>query len=151
MIFPLQCISRRRLLTHHRGIGTLWVALAAVLVSTSVAAQATPASAPGPMLGQGIEHLHAADFDLDLVRSSQTIAALKPVGGNGFDFTPADWLEKRSADGYYHLGDLDLRLRLDGTDSWQSYSTAFERQPVTSLPVQGEKLASADLTPTLPS
>jgi len=45
---------------------------------------------PGPMLNQGIENYDTPDFTLSLVRSSQTIAALKPKGGDGFDFTPGE-------------------------------------------------------------
>jgi len=68
---------------------------------------------PGPMLNQGLINLETAEFQLDLVRSSQTVAALKPKSSDteGFDFTPGDLLKERSQDGYYHLGDLDLRLR----------------------------------------
>jgi hypothetical protein len=44
------------------------------------------------MLDQGLIKLDTPDFNLDLVRSSQTVAALKPKtnGEDGFDFTPAD-------------------------------------------------------------
>jgi hypothetical protein len=103
------------------------------------------------MLDQGIINLETPDFNLDLVRSSQTVAALKPKGANGFDFTPGDLLVARSKDGYYHLGDLDLRLRTGMSGEWKSYSTAHVRAPVTALPASKEILASADLTPTLPA
>jgi hypothetical protein len=103
------------------------------------------------MLSQGTMSLDTPQFTLRLVRSSQTVAALLPKGADGFDFTPGDLLVHRSHDGYYHLGDLDLRLRLAGSAAWQSYSTALARQPVTALPVSGNQLASADLAATLPS
>ncbi|HKF47940.1 MAG TPA: DUF5695 domain-containing protein [Terracidiphilus sp.] len=157
MVFPLRFTSPRLLPVSRRGAGIKRLSLAVAFAAASVAAQApkqappSPPITPGPMLQQGIEHLHAPGFDLDLVRSSQTIAGLKPVAAGGFDFTPADWLEKRSNDGYYHLGDLDLRLRTGDSGPWQSYSTALERHPVTSLPVNSSDLASADLAPTLPS
>ncbi len=102
------------------------------------------------MLSEGIVSLDTPQFTLKLVRSSQTVAALLPKDANGFDFTPGDLLTERSHNGYYHLGDLDLRLRVGGSGSWQSYSTALARQPVTVLPVSGSELASADLAPTLP-
>src|SRR5262249_7524800 len=110
----------------------------------------TPAPTPGPMLDQGIMSLDAPEFTLDLVRSSQTVAALKPKfsDAGGFDFTPGDLLKERSQDGYYHLGDLDLRLRAGKSREWKSYSTALARQPVTALPASGKLLAAADLTPT---
>ncbi len=44
-----------------------------------------------PTLGleQGISSFDTPFFDLDLVNASQTVAALKPKGADGFDFTPA--------------------------------------------------------------
>ncbi len=116
----------------------------------SSAAQPAPPQ-PGPMLAQGIEHRQTLHFHLDLVRSSQTAAALEPKGSHGFSFTPSDWLVRRSTNGYYHLGDLDLRLRVGSTGPWQDYSTAFHREPVEALPIHGNELASADLAPTLPA
>ena len=66
------------------------------------------------MLDQGYITLNTPDFTLKLVRSSQTVAALLPKDADGFDFTPGDLLVARSQNGYYHLGDLDLRLRVNG-------------------------------------
>lgn len=106
---------------------------------------------PGPMLKAGIAHLQTLRFHLDLVRSSQTVAALKPKGAAGFDFIPGDWLVRRSTNGYYHLGDIDLRLRFGDSGPWQDYSTAFHREPVKVLPIHGNELASANLAPTLPA
>jgi len=105
---------------------------------------------PGPMLEQGTMTIDTPDFSLDLVRSSQTVSALKPKSADGFDFTPGDLLVARSKDGYFHLGDLTLRLRADGTSEWKNFSTAAARKPVTPLPASGTVLASANLTPTLP-
>jgi hypothetical protein len=106
---------------------------------------------PGPMLKQGLLSLETPDFTLSLVRSSQTVAALLPKGAEGFDFTPGDLLAQRSRDGYYHLGDLDLRIRNVGSQEWKNYSTAVERAPVAAQPTRQGILASADLTPTLPA
>lgn len=111
--------------------------------------KATPV--PGPMLQQGFLTLNTPDFVLTLVKSSQTVAALKPKGSAGFDFTPGGILVQRSQDGYYHLGDLDLRLRSSATEPWKGYSTAHERHPVLALQTSGSVLAAADLAPTLPS
>ncbi len=107
--------------------------------------------APGPMLDDGIQTLETPQFTLKLVRSSQTVAALLPRGADGFDFTPGDRLVARSQDGYYHLGDLDLRLRTGNSGAWQNYSTALARKPVKALPAAAGNLASADLAPTLPA
>jgi Family of unknown function (DUF5695) len=105
---------------------------------------------PGPMLSQGTEVLETPEFTLTLVRSSQTAAALTTRGSENFDFTPGDLLAERSKDGYYHLGDLDLRLRYGTTEDWKSYSTASSRTPVISLPTSSDSLASADLSPVFP-
>lgn len=104
---------------------------------------------PGPMLADGFLTRQTPQFEVSLVKSSQTIAALKPIGANGFDFTPADQLVARSRNGYYHLGDLDLRLRVGHSGEWKGYSTAFARQPVRALPAGGDIIAAADLAPTL--
>jgi hypothetical protein len=104
------------------------------------------------MLEQGMMSFDTPQFSLSLVRSSQTVAALKPkpVEASGFDFTPNDLLKERSQDGYYHLGDIDLRLRSGRSGDWKSFSTAFARHPVTALPSSPTVLAAADLSPTLP-
>jgi hypothetical protein len=114
---------------------------------------AEKAVTPGPMLDEGLIKLETPEFVLSLVRSSQTVAALqpKPIEAGGFDFTPGDLLKERSQDGYYHLGDIDLRLRTGTSGEWKSYSTAFARHPVTGLPSSPPVLAAADLSPTLPA
>jgi hypothetical protein len=74
----------------------------------------------------------------------------EPTGPLKFDFTPADRLEQRAADGYHHLGDITLRVRTSRTGGWQDYDTAVARQPVTALAASRETLAAANLAPTLP-
>jgi hypothetical protein len=131
-------------------VGVLFCVLS--LATSAQQPTPTPVPTPGPMLDQGIIHLEAPEVALDLVRSSQTVAALKPKfkDAGEFDFTPGDMLTQRSQDGYYHLGDLDLRLRTGSSGEWKGYSTAFARQPVTALPASAPMLAAADLAPTLP-
>ncbi len=106
---------------------------------------------PGPMLAQGTITFDTPEFTLDLVRSSQTVAALKPKAAPEFDFTPGDLLVERSKDGYYHLGDLNLRVRMGNSGDWKNYTTALARQPVMALALSGGALAAADLSPTLPA
>ena len=104
-----------------------------------------------PTLGleQGMLEFDTPEFTVNIVRSSQTLAALRPKGTGDFDFTPSDLLERRASDGFHHLGDLNFRIRTDGESGWKSFSTATSRQPVKPLPVSGSQLASADLSPTL--
>src|SRR6185437_14323027 len=102
------------------------------------------------MLKAGIVTLETPAFTLKLVRSSQTVAALQPKADAKFDFTPGDLLVQRSQNGYYHLGDLDLRIRKGTSGPWVGYSTALSRTPVTAIATSATVLAAADLTPTLP-
>jgi len=115
-------------------------------------AAARPPADTVPTLGleEGTLARSTPDFDLTLVRASQTVAALRPRGAGGFDFTPSDRLERRAANGHFHLGDLTLRLRTGGTPEWRAYSTAAARRPVRPLDASGDVLAAADLAPTLP-
>ncbi len=114
----------------------------------SVGEEAQPTLGP-MLLSDGTISLNTPDFTLVLVRSSQTVAALKTNTSEAFDFTPGDLLVERSKDGYYHLGDLDLRLRVGTNGDWKSYSTALKRAPVLTIPPSGKVLAAADLSPTL--
>jgi hypothetical protein len=124
------------------------------LMTTSARAQEPhkklPAT-PGPMLTQGTQQFETSDFKLTLVKSSQTIAALKPKGADDFDFTPGDLLVERSQNGYFHLGDITFRLRAARSGAWQNYSSAAARTPVNVLPVSRGELAAADLSPTFPA
>ena len=106
---------------------------------------------PGPMLADGFIHLQTQEFDLTLVRSSQTVAALKPREAEDFDFTPRDLLVERSQNGYFHLGDITVRLRSSGENEWKNYSTSMVRTPVRPLARSAKVLAAADLAPTLPA
>ncbi len=103
-------------------------------------------------LEEGLIEVDTPDFTLKLVRASQTVAGLEPKGAAGFDFTPADRLKERAADGFHHLGDINIRVRPQGSVDWEDYSTASSRKKVDPLPVSAERgdLASADLSPTLP-
>ena len=100
---------------------------------------------PGPMLTDGVDQFDTPDFKLSLVRSSQTIAALHPKSDAQFDFTPGDLLTERSHDGFYHLGDIDIRLR-SGSGEWKDFSTALQRKRVRAAANEQGTLASADLS-----
>jgi len=104
-----------------------------------------------PTLGiaEVFQKFETPQFQLKLVRASQTVAALRPNEDPRFDFTPGDRLEIRDKDGLYHLGDINLRLRT-GDGAWKQYSTAAQRAPVTPIAPTGNILAGADLANTLP-
>ena len=90
-------------------------------------------------------------FHLQLLKSSQTISELQTTDTDQFDFTPHDRLEKRNKDGYYHLGDLNFRIKSGINSNWETYSTAAKRASVKSIaPETKNILAEADLAGTLP-
>ncbi|KAH9486468.1 hypothetical protein JR316_0000533 [Psilocybe cubensis] len=60
-------------------------------------------------------------------------------------------MSARQSNGNYHIGDITFRARRVGSTIWVSGDSATARKPVTPLPVSGSVLASANLTPTLPS
>ena len=103
---------------------------------------------PGPMLDGGHVVLTGTALRLDLLRFSGTVAQLSPLLAPAIDYTPGERLKERSADTFYHLGDLDLRLRTEGEATWTDYSTAFRRKPVRVLAEDATHF-SADLAPTL--
>src|SRR5215831_4195411 len=138
------------------GFSRVWLvgfAMCCAFLAAARAQQDKPKTppVPGPMLERGTMELEAPEFKLLLVRSSQTLAALKPKSDPDFDFTPGDLLIARSQSGYFHLGDITLRLRTGNSGPWRNYSTASKRVPVTNLPAASGVLAAADLGPTLPS
>src|SRR5262245_41460479 len=111
----------------------------------------TPLTPPTLGLDQGYLEFDTPDFRVKLVKASQTIAALQPKVADGFDFTPADRLERRAGNGFHHLGDLTLRVRSGKSGRWQKYDTADARKAVQALPASEQALAIADLAATLPS
>jgi hypothetical protein len=136
-----------------RGL-TVALGLAAVLPSP-LTAQADRRAPADTIPTLGLEH-GFLDFDvgpihLRLVRASQTVASLRAGGADGVDFSPADWLERRSANRFFHLGDLTVRLRLAGNRAWTEASTAAARAPVRAFRAEPPALAAADLAPTLPA
>ncbi|GFE90105.1 hypothetical protein GCM10011488_50590 [Steroidobacter agaridevorans] len=94
--------------------------------------------------------LQSRDFDVVLDGPSQTLVSLKPKQGDGFDFAPSKLQSTRSGDGYYQLGDIDLRLRTAGESQWQDYSTAFRREPARELPRDAKTLAAAEISMGVP-
>ncbi|MBN1987312.1 MAG: hypothetical protein JW761_13460 [Prolixibacteraceae bacterium] len=90
-------------------------------------------------------------FKLFILKSSQTVAALQPSNNPDFDFTPGELLSQRNTNGYYHLGDINFRIKKEGENSWGDFSTAANRKPVTPLKLNNPAvLAAAELTNTLP-
>ena len=100
-------------------------------------------------IDKGYINLTTKSFQLKLLTSSQTVAALSSSTDKSFDFTPGDRLSIRDKDGLYHLGDINFRIK-DANGSWKSYSSAAKRASVKELAVSGSILAGADLSNTFP-
>jgi hypothetical protein len=96
-------------------------------------------------------NFETAEFCVSLSKTSQTVTALKPKSLSNFDFTPADLVATRSGAGYFHLGDITLRLRQGTSGEWQNVTTAANRTLVTTQTVSGDVKAAADLSLALPS
>lgn len=90
--------------------------------------------------------LNSGSLNARLNSTSQTLASLVPKSLTTFDFSPFDLLSQRNANGNYHVGDITLRYRAVGTNSWISVDSAVARNAVTSTGA-----TSANLAPTLPS
>ena len=99
-------------------------------------------------IAQVYQKFNTPEFQLKLVRASQTVAALSPNKDPYFDFSPGDRLEIRDKDSLYHLGDINLRIRI-ANGPWKDYSTAVKRAAVEPLEPVGDILAAADLSNTL--
>ena len=99
-------------------------------------------------LKDGYLNISIANFNVKLVKDSQTLASLQPTDST-FDFSPFDYLSQRAANGNYHIGDLTFHYRLDGASSWTDGNTASARASVTALKsMPPGVLAASNLAPT---
>jgi len=105
---------------------------------------------PGPMLDGGRITLRSSSLSVDILKYSGTVARLPPAADSNLDYTPGDRLKERSADTFYHLGDLDLRFRTAGSSDWTDVSTAFHREEANVLQ-SDEGHFTTDVTSSLPS
>jgi len=86
-------------------------------------------------------------FQIEILKSSQTLKALRPASDLEFDFTPGEWLYKRNKAGFYHLGDINFRIKVGESNNWKNYSSALTRTPVDKLnPSRVNQLAASDLS-----
>lgn len=104
---------------------------------------------PGPMLDGGRITLTTPELKLQVLRYSGTVASLSPTSDPSLDYTPGDLLKQRSANTFYHLGDLDIRYRASGATSWTDVSTAYQRSPVQVLDADPTHF-TGDVTSSLP-
>ena len=102
-------------------------------------------------IGMGTMKFSTPAFNLELLKSSQTVAGLHPVAEPDFDFTPGEWLPRRNKAGYYHLGDINFRVKTSGDNEWASYSSADSRADILEISSNGSNvLAASDLSVLFP-
>jgi len=102
------------------------------------------------MIDGGKVTLTSRALTVDLLKYSGTVARLTPSADAALDYTPGDKLKERSANTFYHLGDLDLRIRSVGASEWTDVSTAFRRAAVT-VNASDATHFSSDVTSSLPA
>jgi hypothetical protein len=103
-------------------------------------------------LEKGFVDYATSAFRLELLKSSQTVSSIGTTGEQPFNYTPGELLQQRSDNGYYHLGDINLRIRKGDQKEWASYSTALNRADVEEVKIDDPNtLVAADLAPTLPA
>ncbi len=100
-------------------------------------------------LEKGTQTHNTGDFRLMLANSSQTATGLAPKNDTIFDYTPDERLKLRDKDGFYHLGDINIRYKKVGEADWVSFSSAAKRSDIKALPVSKNVLAAADLSSLL--
>ncbi|KAJ7053973.1 hypothetical protein C8F01DRAFT_1165532 [Mycena amicta] len=101
-------------------------------------------------LSDGFLTFNTSIFNVQLVKDSQTLYSLTPKGST-FNFIPTDQMTARANNLNYHLGDVTFRARKVGTTAWISGDSSSARKKLTANTVSGTTLASALLTPTLPT
>lgn len=124
---------------------TLGRAMIGLLLLATTAAAAPPRPA-APSTSPTV--VPVGPFRVTLRGDTQTLAGLRPAGEAGFDFVPSNRAAERRGDGYNHVGDLHLRLRVAG-GAWRDYSSAAARRPIRVLAAGGQMLARADITATM--
>src|SRR6185437_2891352 len=88
------------------------------------------------------------DFAVTLRADTQTLVRLSPLSDPLFSFTPFEREPERRGNGYVHLGDLHLRIRL-ASDPYRDYSSAKARASIIKLRTGPSELAAADITATM--
>ena len=118
-----------------------------VAPTLTAAADGTPAARPTYPPVATLPFV-AGGFRLALRTDTQTLARLTPVAVPDFDFVPGGREAERQADGYVHIGDLNVRLRSeDGV--WRDFASAHTRRPIRTLPGGAGVLAAADISASM--
>lgn len=87
-------------------------------------------------------------FRIALRTDTQTLARLSPATEPAFSFVPTTHEAERAGDGYNHIGDINLRVRLPG-GAWRDFASAHARKPITILHPRGNVIAAADISASM--
>ena len=110
------------------------------------------AQQPSLGLSDGFISFDTPTFSVQLVKDSQTLYSLTTNNASGgFNFIQTDQMTLRQYNGNYHLGDVTFRVRTVGSQTWIQGDTSVARKPVTAGATSGSTVASANLSPTLPT
>ncbi|WP_297094591.1 DUF5695 domain-containing protein [uncultured Draconibacterium sp.] len=119
-------------------------------LTMNAGAFASTASSDSIDVKKGSLEFSTPDFNIEILKSSHTVAGLHPVSEPKFDFTPGELLAKRNKAGFYHLGDINFRVKSEGASDWTSFSSAASRKSVKSVdPKNDNQLAVSDLSSVL--
>ena len=146
---PQRSIALSSTTSFAREIAALSLVASLIVSAYAQAARGPRVLPPGPMIDGGKVTLTSPALTVDVLKYSGTVAQLSPKADPALDYTPGDRLKERSADTFYHLGDLDLRIRAVGAPDWTDVSTAFHRAPVT-VTASDSAHFTTDVTSSLP-
>lgn len=128
---------------HHKSAVALLLAAASSIVAASALVAQEQAKVQYPPIAT--REYRVGDLQVELRADTQTLARLSPAAEPTFSFVPTAREAERAADGYNHVGDLNLRVRTPGGD-WRDFASAHARQPIWHLPATNGAIAAADIT-----
>ncbi|CAK1359638.1 unnamed protein product [Cercospora beticola] len=101
----------------------------------------------------GYSTIDTPGFTLELDVANQVATKLTAKSGSNAGNAPFNFLlstANRTDDGYYALGDIQIRMRPENSDSWIDVASHFARQPINnSTDSANGSLSSADITASL--
>ncbi|KAI5357493.1 hypothetical protein Slin15195_G038540 [Septoria linicola] len=128
--------------------------LTSVVLATLTGVRAASQNAIG---SKGTYTIDTNGFTLQLDTANQVATALTSKAGPNAGNEPFNFLlstNGRTDDGYYALGDIQIRMRPQNTNTWIDLASHNARKPVTVTPGPGGNngvLTSADITASLGS
>ncbi|GBQ77049.1 hypothetical protein AA14337_0697 [Acetobacter malorum DSM 14337] len=88
-------------------------------------------------------------FALRFYGADGTLRSLAASLDKEADYLPWRLEGRRQGNGFAHLGDIDFRLKTEGTPRWKDFSSWHAKRPVRVLPAEGNVLRQDEITPSL--